>query len=110
MALLPVSLTIVPELFTVELSSPELAALITLSTSEPLIFIVPWLSIVNPESPKWIQLLILVHVKDPDDVTVKSSVIVFDVPAGVVSALIVTSVEIVSAFKFIGNIKNNKKI
>jgi len=51
-----------------------------------------------------------VHVKDPDDVTVKSSVIVFDVPAGVVSALIVTSVEIVSAFKFIGNIKNNKKI
>ena len=50
------------------------------------------------------------HVKDPDDVTVKSSVIVFRVPAGLVSALTVISVEIVSAFKFAGNIKKNKKI
>ena len=45
------------------------------------------------------------HVKDPDDVTVKSSVIVFDVPAGSVSALAVISVEIVSAFNFVENIK-----
>ena len=110
MALFPVSLTIVPELFTVELSSEELAALITLSLSEPLIFIVPLLSIVNPEAPKWIQLLILVHVNDPVDKIVKSSVIVFDDPAGSVSALVIISVEIVSAFKFAGNIKKNKKI
>ena len=109
MALFPVSLTIVPELFTVELSSAELAALITLSLSEPLIFIVPLLSIVNPEAPKWIQLLILVHVNDPSVVIVKSSVIVFDVPGGSVSALVIISVEIVSAFKFVGNIKKNKK-
>ena len=105
----PVSLTIVPELFTVELSSSESAALITLSLSEPLIFMVPLLSIVNPESPKWIQLVILVHVNDPADVTVKSSVIVFDDPAGSVSALTVISVEIVSAFKFAENIKKKKK-
>ena len=68
MVLFPVSLTIVPELFTVELSSAELAALITLFLAEPLIFMVPWLSIVNPEAPTVIQLLILVHVNDPDDV------------------------------------------
>ena len=49
------------------------------------------------------------HVKDPDDVTVKSSVIVFRVPAGSVSALTVISVEIVSAFNFVENIKKIKK-
>ena len=70
---------------------------------------VPWLSIVNPEAPTVIQLLILVHVNDPDDVTVKSSVIVFAVPARSVSALVVIAVEIVSAFKFVESIKKDKK-
>ena len=48
-------------------------------------------------------------VSHPDDVTVKSSVIVFAVPAGSVSALVVIAVEIVSAFKFAESIKKDKK-